>query len=265
MLFFGSLADILYPTQSFILYVGKSTREMSLPFGFGRGKAGKKIPVSFSERNATPPEQQSQTTIRSWQLPALVPDTSLAKVTCEEIKELQNRLFRLTSDYQRLYGVFMPNGDASPNNAIWKLSDISLPFLFGIRQHLASLQAAAKIFEDGEKLKDEQAFFRSQRTLYNSLVAVVASAIERLTWLRRDLEGPNGYAYQYSSWYYQAIGNNPRSTGTSSVKRDGKAEREDAMSYEAHNHAWGDNRPLVSPVTDSDDDGEERSEKRQKM
>ncbi|KAB8289985.1 hypothetical protein EYC80_010312 [Monilinia laxa] len=239
---------------------------MSLPSGLGPGKSGKMMAVSFSERNLTPPEQQSQTPIPSpRQLPALVPDTPLAKVTCEEIENLEDRLFRLTSDHQRLYGVFMPNGEVSSNTTIWKLSDINLPFLFGIRQQLANLQAAAKIFESGEKLKDDQAFFESQRTLYSSLVEVVASAIERLTWLRRELEGPNGYAYQYSSWFYQVIGNNPRSTDTSSANRDGKGEREDPQSYEAHSHAWGDGGPLVSPVTDSDDDREERPEKRQKI
>ncbi|RAL62370.1 hypothetical protein DID88_004936 [Monilinia fructigena] len=218
---------------------------MSLPSGLDPGKAGKNDGRIILGKE--------------------FPDTPLAKVTCEEIEGLQNTLFRLTSDHQRLYGVFMPNGEASSNTTtIWKLSDINLPFLFGIRQQLVNLQAATKVFESGEKLKDDQAFFESQRTLYNSLVEVVASAIERLTWLRRELEGVNGYAYQYSSWYYQVIGNNPRSTDTSSANVDGKGEREDPKSYKAHSQACGDDGSLVSPVTDSDDDREERPKKRQK-
>ncbi|EDN98387.1 predicted protein [Sclerotinia sclerotiorum 1980 UF-70] len=39
-------------------------------------------------------------------------------------------------------------------------------------------------------------------------------AVGELTALRRVLEGPDGYHYQYRGWYYQVIGNNPRSTDT---------------------------------------------------
>ncbi|KAJ8064270.1 hypothetical protein OCU04_006616 [Sclerotinia nivalis] len=196
-------------------------------------------------------------------VPAAVP---LAHVTSLEVEELRDRLFKLTSDYQRLYGVFMPMGASSWNAERWNTVDIDLPFLSSIRQHIVDLLTATRRFENGEKVNNDQAFFASQHTFFNSLVAVVGSAIEKLTALRRALEGPDGYPYQYRSWYYQVIGNNPRSTDTSSAPADEENKERDAwgMIIEAGKSGDGDGG-LESPSLDPEDETEARSEKRTRM
>ncbi|QSZ35777.1 hypothetical protein DSL72_006899 [Monilinia vaccinii-corymbosi] len=225
---------------------------MSSPSEFGPGNAGNKMVSSSSARNTAPSEQQSGTTIPSpQQLPVLAPAASIAKVTCEEVEELRDRLFKLTSDYQRLYGVFMTHGDASPNALTWNLADIDLAFLFKVRQQVVNLHAATKRIESEEEMENHQAFIASQRKFYSSLVGVVTSAIGRLARLRRDLEGPGGFAYQYPNWYYQIIGNNPRSTNNSSLRMEGEKKGEDGNSYEGPGQIM--------------DDEERRPEKRRKM
>lgn len=172
------------------------------------------------------------------QLPVLASAVALANVTSEEVEELRDRLFKLTSDYQRLYGVFMPNGGAGFAATRWKTIDLDFPFLFNVHERIMNLLIATRRVENGENVKNDRAFLASQRMFFGSLVGVVASAIDRLSWLRRDLEGPNGYEYPYDSWYYQVIGNNPLSTNFSAVQ---------------------------GPFVGADNGGEERAEKRQKI
>lgn len=242
---------------------------MSTPSVPGAANADKQVAASSSVPTAAPPttEQQHLTQpippndpvapsntpiINSAPQQPVLASTPLTNLKVAEVEELRDRLFKLTSDYQRLYGVFMPNGEASPNAARWSSSEVDLPFLFSIRQRVVHLLTATQRVEKGEEVNNDQAFFETQRTFFNTLVGVVASAIERVTWLRRDLEGPDGYAYQYRSWYYQVIGNNPRSTNTSSAEAKG-----DAMEI--------DGGGAVSPSMDSEEDGEKRPDKRMKM
>ncbi|KAI9646453.1 hypothetical protein NHQ30_004445 [Ciborinia camelliae] len=196
------------------------------------------------------------------QFPVLAPAVPLTNITSEEVEELRDRLFKLTSDYQRLYGVFMPNGEASLNATRWNSIDIDLPFLISVRQRVVNLRTATLEFENGG-IENNRAFLVSQRTFFNSLVGVVTSAIERVTWLRREVEGPTGYAYQYRSWYYQVIGNNPQSTNTSSAQREEKEIDNTKFDKQAGND--DDGRVLVSPSLDSEDEEEEKREKRVKI
>ncbi|TGO21042.1 hypothetical protein BPAE_0246g00080 [Botrytis paeoniae] len=158
------------------------------------------------------------------QSPVVDPTTTLDYIPSEKAEELRDRLFKLTSDYQRLYSVFMSSGDASPNAARWNLVDIDLPYLFEVRQQVINFLVATKRFENGEEIKDVLGFKESQKPFFKNFEEAVGIAIERMTWLRRDLEGPNGYAYQHRNWYYQVIGNNPRSTCLASAKEDEEVE-----------------------------------------
>ncbi|ESZ90431.1 hypothetical protein SBOR_9174 [Sclerotinia borealis F-4128] len=219
-------------------------------------------PVALNPRPRVPARSTPAVT-SAQQLPAVAPAVPLVNVTLEEVEELRDRLFKLTSDYQRLYGVFMPNGEDSPNAARWQSIDIDLPFLFTVRQRVVNLVTAIQRIVNGEEIENDRAFLASQRNFYNSLVAVVASAIERLTWLRRDLEGPNGYAYQYRSWYFQVIGNNRLSTDTSAAEGKEKKKSESGKLNKDAGKA-NDDEKLVSPSLGSED-GEERPEKRVRM
>ncbi|KAF5875753.1 uncharacterized protein Bfra_011515 [Botrytis fragariae] len=212
------------------------------------------------------------------QPPVVDPTNTFDYIPSEKAEELRDRLFKLTSDYQRLYSVFMSSGDASPNAARWNSVDIDLPYLFEVRQQIINFLVATERFENGEEMKDVRGFKESQKSFFKNLEEVISVAVERMTWLRRDLEGLDGYAYQHQNWYYQVIGNNPRSTCLPSAKEDEKVEGEDA----GNDGNSGDNRDggesidkstrhgnehgnLVSPSLDSEDEKEMRAEKRMRM
>ncbi|TGO40561.1 hypothetical protein BHYA_0035g00350 [Botrytis hyacinthi] len=202
------------------------------------------------------------------QPPVQAPTTTLDHIPSEKAEELRDRLFKLTSDYQRLYSTFMSSGDASPNAARWKSIDIDLPYLFEVRQQVINFLVTTKRFEKGEKVEDVQGFKESQKPFFKNLEDAVAISVERLTWLRRNLEGPDGYAYQHRSWYYQAIGNNPRSNGLPSAKGneeveggdDGNAGDGGASIDKATRHG-DEHGNLVSPSLDSEDEREMKAEK----
>lgn len=204
------------------------------------------------------------------QPPVPAPTATLDYIPSEKAEELRNRLFKLTSDYQRLYSTFMSNGEASPNAARWKSLDIDLPYLFEVRQQLMNFLTATKRFENGEEIEDVQSFRESQKPFFKNLEETVAYAIERVTWLRRDLEGPDGYAYQHRNWYYQVIGNNPRSTCLPAEKKvkeneggDGDGDGRESLDKAArHGDEHGS---LVPPSLDSKDEKEMRAEKRMRM
>ncbi|TGO11834.1 hypothetical protein BTUL_0100g00110 [Botrytis tulipae] len=212
------------------------------------------------------------------QPPVVDPTTTLDHIPSEKAEELRDRLFKLTSDYQRLYSTFMSSGDASPNAARWKSIDIDLPYLFEVRQQVINFLVATKRFEKGEEVKDVQGFKESQKPFFKSLEDAVGVAVERLTWLRRNLEGLDGYAYQHQNWYYQVIGNNPRSNGLPSAKVDEGVEEENAGNSEQAGHAGdagesidkttrhGDEHGnLISPSLDSEDEREMQAEKQMRM
>ncbi|TGO47363.1 hypothetical protein BCON_0281g00080 [Botryotinia convoluta] len=209
------------------------------------------------------------------QPPVQAPTTTLDYIPSEKAEELRDRLFKLTSDYQRLYSVFMPSGDASPNAARWKSVDIDLPYLFEVRQQVINFLVTTKRFENGEEVKDLQGFKESQKSFFKNLEEAVAHVIERMTWLRRDLEGPDGYAYQHRNWYYQAIGNNPRSTCLPSVKEnegieggdggDGGNAGDGGESIDKATRNGDEHGNLVSPSLDSEDEREMREKKRMRM
>lgn len=203
------------------------------------------------------------------QPPVVDPTPTLDHIPSEKAEELRDRLFKLTSDYQRLYSIFMSSGDASPNAARWKSVDVDLPYLFEVRQQVINFLVATKRFEKGEEVKDLQGFKDSQRPFFKNLEDVVGAAVENITWLRRNLEGPDGYAYPHRNWYYQVIGNNPRSNGLSSPKGDGEVEEENAgdagaSSDKATRHG-DEHGNLVSPSLDSEDEREIEAEKRMRM
>lgn len=188
-----------------------------------------------------------------------IPVPFFLPVTSEEVGQLEDRLFKLASDYQRLYGVFMSNGEASPNAARWGTVDIDLPFFFNLRQRVVNLRIATRRTEGTAGVQAQLAFLESQRVLYNNLVGVVASAIQTLTQLRRDLEGPNGHIYQYRGWYYEVIGNNPRSTfGPAPEVREPEPSR--AVSNSDTDIGNNDEEE-----EDDDEDEEERPAKRRKI
>ncbi|KAF7903909.1 hypothetical protein EAF00_001243 [Botryotinia globosa] len=230
--------------------------------------------------------QQSQSTqalpnpnINSVAQPPIVdPTTTLDHIPSEKAEELRDRLFKLTSDYQRLYSIFMSSGDASPNAARWKSIDIDLPYLFEVRQQVINFLVATKRFEKGEEVKDVQGFKESQKPFFKSLEDAVGVAVESLTWLRRNLEGPDGYAYPHQNWYYQVIGNNPRSNGLSPANEDEGVEEENARNSEQAGRAedagesidkatrHGDEHGnLISPSLDSEDEREMQAEKQMRM
>ena len=211
------------------------------------------------------------------QPPVPAPTATLDYIPSDKAEELRNRLFKLTSDYQRLYSTFMSNGDASPNAARWKSLDIDLPYLFEVRQQLINFLTATKRFENGEEIEDVQSFKESQKPFFKNLEETVAYAIERVTWLRRDLEGPDGYAYQYRNWYYQVIGNNPRSTCLPSEKeikgneggevgdKDGDGDGDGRECLDKAARHGDEHGSLVPPSLDSEDEKEMRAEKRMRM
>ncbi|KAF7875254.1 hypothetical protein EAF04_002426 [Stromatinia cepivora] len=198
--------------------------------------------------------------------PVVPPAVPATHVTSLEVEELRDRLFKLTSDYQRLYGVFMPMGETSWNAERWNTVDIDLPFLSSVRQRVVHLLTVTQRLENEEEVNNDQAFLASRRTFFNTLVAIMGSAIEKLTALRRVLEGPDGYPYQYRSWYYQVIGNNPRSTDTSSAPADEENKERDAwgMIIEA-GKSGDDDGGLESPSLDLEDETGVRPEKRVRM
>ncbi|KAF7917072.1 hypothetical protein EAE99_009401 [Botrytis elliptica] len=217
------------------------------------------------------------------QPPTQAPTTTLDHIPSEKAEELRDRLFKLTSDYQRLYSVFMSSGDASPNAAHWNSIDIDLPYLFEVRQQIVSFLVATKRFEKGEEIKDLQGFKESQKPFFKNLEDAVGVAVEKMTWLRRNLEGPDGYAYQHRNWYYQVIGNNPRSGCLPSVKGDEEVEGGDdgggggggndgggggggndgdaGESIEKATRHGDEHGNLVSPSLDSEDEREMETEK----
>ncbi|TEY45827.1 hypothetical protein BOTCAL_0327g00070 [Botryotinia calthae] len=201
------------------------------------------------------------------QPPVPAPTTTLDCIPSKKAEELRDRLFKLTSDYQRLYSTFMANGDASPNAARWKSFNIDLPYLFEVRQQLINFLTATKRFENGEEIADVRGFKESQKPFFKNLEETVAHAVEKVTWLRRDLEGPDGFAYQYRNWYYQVIGNNPRSTCLPFEKEvkgneggDGDGDGRESLDKAArHGDEHGN---LASPSLISEDEKEMRAEKR---
>ncbi|TGO63341.1 hypothetical protein BOTNAR_0101g00130 [Botryotinia narcissicola] len=212
------------------------------------------------------------------QPPVVDPTPTLDHIPSEKAEELRDRLFKLTSDYQRLYSTFMSSGDASPNAARWNSIDIDLPYLFEVRQQVINFLVATKRSEKGEEVKDVQGFKESQKPFFKSLEDAVGVAVERLTWLRRNLEGPDGYAYPHQNWYYQVIGNNPRSNGLSPAKESEGVEEENAGNSEQAGRAGdagesidkatrhGDEHGnLISPSLDSEDEREMQAEKQMRM
>ncbi|KAF7867103.1 uncharacterized protein EAF02_009889 [Botrytis sinoallii] len=208
------------------------------------------------------------------QPPTQAPTTTLDHIPSEKAEELRDRLFKLTSDYQRLYSVFMSSGNASSNAAHWKSIDIDLPYLFEVRQQIVSFLVATKRFEKGEEIKDLQGFKESQKPFFKNLEDAVGVAVEKMTWLRRNLEGPNGYAYQHQNWYYQVIGNNPRSGCLPSAKGDEGVEGGDdggggndgdagdgGESIDKATRHGDEHGNLVSPSLDSEDEREMETEK----
>ncbi|KAK6610496.1 hypothetical protein H4I96_02094 [Botrytis cinerea] len=225
----------------------------------------------------TSSSETSQPTNLCPQPPVPAPTATLDYIPSDKAEELRNRLFKLTSDYQRLYSTFMSNGDASLNAARWKSLDIDLPYLFEVRQQLINFLTATKRFENGEEIEDVQSFKESQKPFFKNLEETVAYAIERVTWLRRDLEGPDGYAYQYRNWYYQVIGNNPRSTCLPSEKeikgneggevgdKDGDGDGDGRECLDKAARHGDEHGSLVPPSLDSEDEKEMRAEKRMRM
>ncbi|KAF7957274.1 hypothetical protein EAE96_002861 [Botrytis aclada] len=208
------------------------------------------------------------------QPPTQAPTTTLDYIPSEKAEELRDRLFKLTSDYQRLYGVFMSSGDASPHAARWNSTDINLPYLFEVRQQLINFLAATRRFENGEEIEDVPGFKASQKPFFKNLEETVGAAVEKVTWLRRDLEGEDGHAYQHRNWYYQVIGNNPWSAGLPPVEKDEEVEGKeggdagdggDGESIDKSPRYGDEHGNLVSPSLDSEDEREMRAEKDMKM
>ncbi|TGO88687.1 hypothetical protein BPOR_0147g00040 [Botrytis porri] len=199
------------------------------------------------------------------QPPVVNPTTTLDYIPSEAAEELRDRLFKLTSDYQRLYSIFMPSGHVSPHAARWNSIDIDLPYLFEVRQQVINCLVATKRFENGEEIKDVEGFKETQKLFFKNLEEAVDIAIEKMTWLRRELEGPDGCAYQHRNWYYQVIGNNLRSTCLPSAREDGDVEGGDAGDSDKATRHGDEHGNLVSPSLDSEDEKEMRAEKRMRM
>ncbi|KAF7926050.1 uncharacterized protein EAE97_010350 [Botrytis byssoidea] len=207
--------------------------------------------------------------------PVQAPTATLDHIPSEKAEELRDRLFKLTSDYQRLYSTFMSSGDSSPNAARWKSIDIDLPYLFEVRQQVINFLVATKRFEKGEEVKDVQGFKESQKPFFKSLEDAVGVAVERLTWLRRNMEGPDGYAYPHRNWYYQVIGNNLRSHGLSPAKESEGVEEKNSenngnagdggASIDKATRHGDEHGNLISPSLDSEDEREMQAEKQMRM